>query len=337
MGNVLFTLEFMKKAIITGANGFAGSWLTLELLSNGYEVIGLDRSLSDNQNDFIHWFSDPDLSFDKVQYLQNDLSDQKQIENILNEISAGVIFHLAGSAFVPDSWRYPLETLENNTTCTIRILEAAKISGWKGRFVYISSAEVYGSVSENELPITEKTAVTVDNPYALSKWTAEQFGMYYRSDTIDFIVARPFNHTGPGQRNNFAIPAFVQRVLNAEMNNRDSIIVGDLDSVRDFSDVRDVAYAYRTIAEKGIDGEVYNICSGNPVKIKDLLTMITNLSKKKIGFEVDQTLLRPEGSNERYGDPGKLQSLGWNSEIKLKTTILDMWEQEQKSLIKHSG
>lgn len=321
----------MKHILVTGARGFAGSYLCAELLAHGYTVEGLDLNADSIQSPWAARLLPSPDQLASVPIHTVNLQDRAALENLLITKNYTAIYHLAGSAFVPLSWKSPVDTLENNTIASLNILQAARQTHWQGRFLYISSGEVYGAPTEDFMPITESTPLAPGSPYAQSKLTTEKFAAYYRKDGLEVLIARPFNHTGPGQRNEFVIPAFLKRIQKAIQCGENSIEVGDLDSVRDFSDVRDVARAYRMIMEHGVDGAIYNICSGRQTRIGDVLETTMRAAGVQLQYKINPDFLRPEGSNKRWGNPARLCKLGWESNFHLDTTIKDMWQCLQNS------
>ncbi|MCB1307564.1 MAG: GDP-mannose 4,6-dehydratase [Leptospiraceae bacterium] len=313
----------MKSALITGIHGFAGSYLCRNLLHQGFRVLGIDRNESPAMQGI-------DWPRDQLDVLCTDLNDTDRIrsflENRLNNQPIDYIFHLAGSAFVPASWKSPASVLQNNTLATIKLIEIARDAGWQGRFLVVSSSDVYGSQPASAMPLTENASTAPESPYAGSKLAAEKFALYYNKDGIDVIIARPFNHIGPGQNELFAVPAFMQRIRKALQSGQKSMDVGDLESTRDFTDVRDVVEGYRVILEKGAAGAVYNVCSGRHWTIRSILEMIFDAAGCRLELQVKSDLLRNEGTTVRYGSSDKLQALGWHTAHSLESAIQDMWD-----------
>ncbi|MCB1323958.1 MAG: GDP-mannose 4,6-dehydratase [Spirochaetales bacterium] len=302
----------MKSALVTGLRGFAGKHLCRALLDQGYTVQGIDRQ-GGATND--------------VQVIQSDLTDVAELSGLLADFQPDAIFHLAGSAFVPDSWEDPAATLDNNSLRTVNILQAARKTGWKGRFLFVSSSDVYGRAADEEMPLRETQPTRPDTPYALSKLTAEEFALFYLTDAIDVVIARPFNHIGPGQSERFVVPAFLKRIRDAAAAGESTIPVGDIDSVRDFTDVRDVARAYVFLAESGQAGQRYNVCSGRPVSIRQVFEGACKVTGTAVSIRVEEALLRPEGPSARYGSNERLAALGWSAIIPLEQSLADMWEE----------
>ncbi|MCR9142409.1 MAG: GDP-mannose 4,6-dehydratase [bacterium] len=319
----------MDSALITGIQGFAGSYLCHELLSRGQRVSGLDRNAQSSRALPLPrpgMATITDEQIESVQVFASDMSDVDQLADILKKSGANHIYHLAGMAYVPDSWKNPTATLQTNSICALSLLQAARSIDWKGRYLFISSSDVYGTPAADELPLTEASPIRTESPYSLSKYTTEEFARYYIQDGIEVVIARPFNHIGPGQRGEFVVPSFLERIETAARSGESKIRVGEMGAVRDFTDVRDVVTAYATLLEKGASGEVYNICSGHPRKIGEILDLAIEASgHADMRYEVDPALLRSEGANQRYGNCDRLMALGWQPRIDLADTIRDMY------------
>jgi GDP-4-dehydro-6-deoxy-D-mannose reductase len=195
----------------------------------------------------------------------------------------------------------------------------------------VASAEVYGSVKKEDLPMNEETSLNPTNPYAVSKLAQDFLGrQYFLSYGLKAVRVRPFNHVGPGQAPIFVVSAFAQKIVEIEKGKRKPILpVGNLEARRDFTDVRDVVKAYSLLMEKGEFGEVYNIGSGVSYKISQILEMLLSFSSAKITINVDKSLFRPIDDPELVCDPLKINKLtGWKPEIPIEKTLkdtLDYW------------
>ncbi len=318
----------MKKALITGINGFVGTHLSSYLLQSSWDILGIDRSqIPDNRRvDAYSRIRKIDEPITLPPVIINDMTAPESLHEILETYKPDFIFHLAGLAFVPDSWKSPSLALQSNTIITANLVESMISSSFSGRLLYISSADVYGSASSQTKSLSETDPVSPENPYSVSKIASEQLVRLYSNHGIDVVIARPFNHTGPLQNDNFVVPAFLRRIKNAMSNNEMSITVGDLESTRDFTDVRDICSAYEILALRGTSSESYNVCSGNPVSIGRILDIARDVSNSSIPFTVDKSLLRPEGPTHRFGNNTKLRSTGWSPEYELRQTIQDIWD-----------
>ena len=295
------------RALITGAGGFVGPHLARHLESCGDRVVPIDLG------------NGPDLR------------DHGAWADTVAGVSPDVIYHLAGWSDVGGSWSDPLSTFEVNVMGTMSVLEAARRAG-TGRVVVVSSADVYGTVTPAELPITEEHPVRPRSPYGASKQATEAAALHYhRGRGLDVVVVRPFNHIGPGQSHRFAAPSFARQIAAAEQpghgtNGDDTEPVtlrhGDLTPERDLTDVRDVVRAYRLLATSGQPGECYNVCSGRAVAMSRVLDTLLGLSGAAIRPEVDPDLLRPVEVPALRGSPDKLAAAtGWHPTIELDQTL----------------
>jgi GDP-4-dehydro-6-deoxy-D-mannose reductase len=314
------------RTLITGINGFVGLYLCLELLRRGDAVSGADRRgrLELDNRRGIPGLAAANLA--NVNVRSVELTDRDAVRRAIIEEKPDRIVHLAGLAFVPDSWKSPIEALRSNALTTATLLEVARETGWKGRFLFASTSDVYGAAGPEELPLREDAPLRPESPYAATKVAAEALAQFFLRDGIEVIVARPFNHLGPGQRADFVAPAFLARIADAIAAGVPTIRVGELGAVRDFTDVRDVVRAYALLLERGKPGEIYNICSASPAAIREVLELSLAVAGARITYETDPDLLRPGMANVRYGDNTKIRSLGWKPEISLRQTIQDMWD-----------
>lgn len=310
----------MKDAIVTGGRGFAGTHLTAALLGQGRHVTTVDRSAGG----WPAWTAQvyPEIDFSRTRGIASSMSSTEELGDLLRNSTADV-FHLAGSAFVPESWEKTVLTVESNTLIPVRLFEAARNNSFRGRIVFVSSGEVYGSRPQ---AFTESSDTSPETPYAESKLAAESFVRYFVKQGVEIVIARSFNHIGPGQRESFVLPSFLGRIREAMRLGQTIMRVGDLESGRDFLDVRDVVRAYILLAEKGNPGEVYNVCSGKPAKIRTILETALSICGANLRPEVDPALLRKEGPADRYGSNEKLSSLGWSRCWSMEQTISDTWK-----------
>lgn len=314
------------KALITGIGGFAGGHLARHLLSQNIAVAGFyhpDHPPSKNLSDIEK----------QIDLFPSDLSDQKQIELLLKKIKPDYIFHLAAFASAAQSFKSPKKTIENNVFSQLNLLEACSNLKLKTRILIIGSSDEYGNIEPKDLPVNEDTPIAPVSPYALSKLIQDFMGLQYFINKNLFIVrVRPFNHIGPGQSKNFVIPDFVSQIVELEKKGGGEIRVGNVDALRDFTDVRDMAKAYLLALQKGKAGEVYNIGSGKLVKINDILKKLISLSKAKISIEQDKRLFRPVDIEKIYCDAAKFKKqTGWEPQIPLEKTLEDTLNFEREN------
>lgn len=248
------------------------------------------------------------------------------MRDVFQSFRPEIIYHLAALSHVGESWRQPEEFTRVNVVGTRRVLDAAFDAAPDSTTIVVSSSEVYGVVRESDLPLHESFRVAPANPYSASKVEAEHVAhelAKLRGQRV--IIARPFNHIGPGQSVTFVVPALVNRLLDAKEAGATEIPVGDLSTRRDFSDVRDVVRAYRLIAERGVSGEVYNVASGRDVALSDVANRLVSELAPEVQLVVDQGLLRPSEVPVVRGSFEKLRvATGWSPEISLDTSLSDV-------------
>jgi GDP-4-dehydro-6-deoxy-D-mannose reductase len=288
------------RALVTGSNGFVGRHLTTHLLDHGDEVRGIDRDV--------------------------DVTDEEAVRRVFETYRPDVTYHLAALTHVGESWDHANEFTRVNVVGTHRVLDAAFDAVPSSTTVVVSTSEVYGIVSEDDQPLRETFRVAPANPYSSSKVEAERVAhdaMRLRGQRV--VIARPFNHLGPGQSSSFVVPALVTRLLDARERGEREIAVGDLSTRRDFSDVRDVVRAYRLLAEFGLSGEVYNIASGHDVALSDIATQLVSQLAPGVALVVDASLLRPVDIPVSRGSYDKLhEATGWSPQISLHQTLEDV-------------
>ncbi|MDP1708834.1 MAG: GDP-mannose 4,6-dehydratase [Gammaproteobacteria bacterium] len=244
------------------------------------------------------------------------------------------VLHLAALSFVPDSFKDPETTFEVNFLGTLRLFEVLAECGFKGRLLYVSSGDAYGMVPTASLPIRETLPLRPRNPYAVSKAAAEALCFQWsQTGPFEVIVARPFNHIGPGQAPSFAISDFARQIAEIAAGRRPAVLnVGNVDVTRDFTDVADVLRAYELLLSRGHNGEIYNVCSGVERSLRALLERLLELSDVRAEIVVDSVRFRPSDQPRVWGSYEKLsQHTGWHPEIPLDDTLLSIyryWESE---------
>lgn len=288
------------RALVTGSNGFVGRWLIAHLESQGDDVTGLDAEV--------------------------DITDAVAIGSAVAAAAPETIFHLAAQASVGASWDDQAATFEVNTIGSVNVLAAAAGCAQPPRVVLVSSSEVYGRVKVSDLPITEQQPFAPVSPYAASKAAAEIAGLQaWLGRGVEVVRARPFNHTGAGQRTEFVVPALAKQVAEAARTAAEALFTGNLDARRDISDVRDVVRAYRALAVSGDAGEAYNVCSGTAVSIRDVAERLLRIAGVDIPIVVDPARVRPIDLPELRGDPSKLRAAtGWSPDVDLDETLADV-------------
>lgn len=310
-----------KRVFITGATGFAGSYLTKHLIDNGYDVFGLART--DSHKRLLE-------GTEACCMLTGNLLDKGSLVEALSSAKPEIVYHLAGQADVGKSWKIPVKTIEINTIGTLNLLEAAAETG-VGRLIIVTTADVYGPLPKSAVPITEKSVPNPYHPYAVSKVAASNLlPIYARRYGYDVIEVRPFNHIGPKQSLGFVVPDFASQIAAIKLKQASRrLMVGNLSAERDFTDVRDIVRAYAELGEHGVPGEMYLVSSGQPVAISYLMTALAEIADVEVELEYDQARMRPSDTPVLYGNPSKIyEATGWRPEIHLRQTlseVLDEW------------
>lgn len=303
------------RALVTGASGFVGSYLMRTLADEGYDVIPASGPADSNYA------------------LRIDLADFDSVKHAVESADADVIFHLAGQAFVPYSLERPLETFRINALGTMHLLEAVRTRGKRARaprVVLASSASVYGKVADWSNPLREDYPIRPVDPYGASKAAAECCCLAaYRSHGIDTVIARSFNAIGPGQDHRFVASSFAAQLARIKLKIEQPIMyVGNIVTERDFLHVSDVVRAYVALAENGTSGEIYNICSGAPVRIQDILRTLIHIAGVPVEVREDPAKLRDADTRQFYGDNTRLRGLGWSPEVTLEPALRQIFAAE---------
>jgi len=300
------------KALVTGAAGFVGRHLVAHLDDEGDEVVTTDRSSGGP-----------------------DLLDPDGLTALLAEHRPEVVFHLAGQADVARSWLASTETLRVNAEGTHHLLTAARAAGI-GRVVTVTSADVYGVVGPEELPLDETAPFRPASPYAASKAMADLVAQQaHLGHGQDVVRARSFNHFGPGQGDAGVCSALAARIAACEAGDEETMAVGNLEARRDFTDVRDVVRAYRLLATDGRAGQAYNVCTGRAVAISEVLDLLLSLAARPIHPVDDPDLHRPVDLPELRGDPTAIHAdTGWAPTIDLASTLAEVLDDRRR---RHHG
>ncbi|MBU1626127.1 GDP-mannose 4,6-dehydratase [bacterium] len=313
------------KVLITGITGFAGSHLADYILKEHPEVkiYGIKRWRSRTEN--IEHLGD------KINLFECDLRDAYSVENVLSDIRPDRIFHLAAQSFVKSSWSAPSESLNTNILGQLNIFESIRRLGINPPIQIACSSEEYGLVHENELPIKETNPLRPLSPYAVSKVSQDLLGyQYYKSFGMNVVRTRGFNHTGPRRGDVFVCSTFAKQIVLMEKGIiKPTLMVGNLEARRDFTDVRDMVRGYWVSLEKCDPGEVYNISSGTTYKIKDVVKMLLERVSIDIDIKQDPERMRPSDVPVLLGDNTKFcEKTGWKPQIPFEKTledILDYW------------
>jgi GDP-4-dehydro-6-deoxy-D-mannose reductase len=301
----------MVSILITGISGFVGGHFTRYLLSKktGYDIHGVSRSKP-------AWDTVRDQAFDlrSITFHPCDLLDSAKINTIIKEIQPDLILHLASFSSVAQSWQDPLTSFLNNTNAFLNIIEAVRIQELDSKILSIGSSEEYGIVNMSDLPLTEEQQVSPANPYAIAKVSEEYLSqIYVKGYHLNICCTRSFNHIGPGQRDQFVVSSIAKQFADIAVNHKKPIIkIGAGSIIRDFVDIDDVILAYDAILEKGVPGEVYNVCSGRGYSIQDIADCLSRLTQMPIEIEQRTDLLRPIDNPILIGSYEKLhRETGW--------------------------
>lgn len=310
----------MKKILISGCEGFIGSHLADLLIEKGFLVYGMVYGDIKNINHLR----------DKITILECDLKNKERVREIVNEVRPDIIFHLAAQSFVTVSWEDPEETLKTNVLGTFYLLDSIRKEGLSPIIEIVGSSAVYGPCNKEEMPLNENKDFNPTSMYAVSKVSEDMLGYFYwKVYGMKIIRVRPFNMTGP--RKTFdACSDFAKGIAEIEKGLRKVLEVGNLNTVRDFTDGRDAVKALWLLAEKGEFGEVYNLCSGKEYKMEEILRALIPLSRTEIRYQIMPEKMRPFDDPIYVGDNTKLRSLGWKPQIPIEKTlsdILDYWRE----------
>ncbi len=310
----------MTKVLITGVTGFVGSHM-VEFLMNmpDVEIYGIRRWRSRLEN--------IEHVIDHIKTEECDIRDASSVKKIIEKIRPDKIFHLAAQSFVPTSWHAPAETITTNILGNLNIFEIVRELNINPFIQIAGSSEEYGMVYENEVPIKETNPLRPLSPYAVSKVGQDMLSyQYHMSYGLNVVRTRGFNHTGPRRGDVFVSSSFAKQIATIEKRKTEPIIkVGNLEAIRDFTDVRDMVKAYWLASEKCKAGEVYNICTGKGYRVQDVLDILLSYSTEKISVQQDPARMRPSDVPILIGDCSKFHSAtGWKPEIPFEQTLLDI-------------
>lgn len=294
------------RCLVTGDSGFVAQHLTVQLESLGHEVYGFDIKEG------------------------NDFRDYENVRRAIDKTRPDWIFHVGAMAYVPESFADPVRAIETNTIGSLNILEAVRKLGLKTRILLCGTSEEYGGCEDE--PLTEKSLPNPSSPYAISKLAMDNFGVLYaKSYNMNIVVTRAFNHTGPGRGEMYAESSFAKQIVEIEKGTRKKLIHGNLGSVRNYTDVRDIVKAY--IKAIVLPSGVYNICSNQNASMQQILNVLLSKANVDVWYESSPELFRPADFSFKKPNCGKFTRLTqWRPEINLEQTLEDLLNDWRKKL-----
>ena len=311
----------MKRYLITGANGFVGKYFVDCLYNHEPDafVIGADV------NEI--------TSIDNINYLKLDLRDKMAVFQLLEKYKPNYVVHLAAISSVAQSWQEPASCFLNNTSAFLNVAEAVRVQKLDTRILSVGSSEEYGIYNE---PMQENFHLHPKSPYSVARLSQEYLSkLYVDHYGVDIVMTRSFNHMGPSQSERFVIPAFIKQLVAISQGKESRIMVGNIEVIRDFLDVRDVVEAYYLILKKGKMREVYNVCSGQGVQLKAIIDIAAKILNVNPEIIIDESKIRPNDIPQVIGENSKLKTqLGWKQKYTLQETLSDIikyWKEKQNT------
>jgi len=298
----------MKTILVTGSEGFVGTYFIKVLNEEDYKIVPICYPL---------------LLPNKETYIPLDIINTDMTLEVLKTHEPDIIFHLAALSSVSKSLRDRPLTYNTNIMGTVNLLEAALLLNKRVRFIFISTCEVYGDGGNK---MSETSKISLKSPYAVSKYAAELICRSYGSAGIDCVILRPFNHIGPGQAEDFVMPTIAKQVAEIEKGKRPPLIeLGNIEAKREFMNVQDIIDAYTLAIKKCKPGEIYNISSNNGYTVAEAIEIFKKSSKKEFEIKVDPSRVRKDDIPVLIGNGSKFSDLtGWQPKIKFKKTIEDL-------------
>ena len=316
----------MKKILITGFSGFVSQHFINKLIQSGedYSILGVDVNNPDFQLK-----TTPNISVD---FKCCNLLEKESLERIIAVFSPDYILHLAAFSSVGFSWQSPDLCIKNNTDIFLNLIEILRKNNYTGRLLSVGSSEEYGNYSKELLPLSENYVLHPVSPYAVARITQENLSKVYADGFgLDIIMTRSFNHIGPGQKDKFVIPSFARQLeeIKKGLKAEKRLITGNVEIIRDFLDVRDVVNAYLTLLKSGKKGEVYNICSGQGISLREIIKKMCIILDVNVEIVIDKKLIRPNDNMMIIGCNEKIiKECKWKPQYNIDdslTAILEYW------------
>ncbi|MBS1553081.1 MAG: GDP-mannose 4,6-dehydratase [Bacteroidetes bacterium] len=311
----------MQRCIVTGVSGFVGKNYLGYLNENAFksEILGIDVKTPEIKNE--------DYEHLKINFEKADLKDKDRLCKLIYNFRPDFIIHLASYSSVSGSWKNPNTSFLNNVNIFLNLIESVRMIGNKCRILSVGSSEEYGFVKIEDLPLKESNQLNPSSPFGVARVTQELLSRIYADVYgLDIVITRSFNHIGPGQNENFAVASFAKQLVDARKNQLNEFVsAGDVTIVRDFIDVRDVVRAYHKLLLNGKKGEVYNVCSGYGVSLKNIIQMICEILEISIPIRNDLKLKRPKDNPVIIGSNEKIKKeTDWTTEFSLERSLQDV-------------
>lgn len=311
----------MQRYIITGVSGFVGKYFIKYLNANirQSEILGIDiRPLEINPDNYEHL---------KFKFERSDLKDKDTLCKLIYNFRPDFILHLASYSSVAGSWKSPNTSFLNNVNIFLNLIESVRMIGLKCRILSVGSSEEYGSVKIEDLPLKESNQLNPSSPFGVARVTQELLSRLYADVYgLDIVITRSFNHIGPGQNENYAVASFAKQLTEVRKNKLNEFVsAGDVSIVRDFIDVRDVVCIYHKLLLNGKKGEIYNVCSGYGVSLRNIIQMICEILEVNISIKQDLKLKRPKDNPVIIGCNEKIKKeINWTNEFSLERSLKDV-------------
>ena len=321
--------------LITGITGFLGPHLANKLIEEGHEVYGLVRINMGRENDIRDIVNDS--NFSKIKFVFADLTNFRKLNQIFKETNFDGVFHLAAQTHPPTSFTDPIGTWEWNVMGSVNLMTAMMDHQPNCKFVFCSTVEVYGNEGIDGRKLKENDSFLPANPYGASKAAIDMYIQErMKNKQMNAVIVRPFCFTGPRRGSSFSISSDAIQIARMVLGKQEKVLkIGNLDTTRAVTDVRDIADAfYLVMISEKTSGNVYNVCGGDPLKMRYYTETLIKLSGlKDVKLEIDSKLWRPIDIQYQDGDPTKIMTeLGWSPKYKIDDTLKDLLDYWIKKL-----